>query len=104
MHTKTLYETAGHASFGVQATHLYKYPFEDKYSVSHKIFKKIMRRSVLGFCNLAAIFFTGFVHLQKFKNPGFSRAVLPFSSRAFLGLLKPGMKIITFAMNCLKQN
>ena len=40
MHTKTLYETAGHASFGVQATHLYKYPFEDKYSVSQKIFKK----------------------------------------------------------------
>ena len=42
---------------------------------------------------------TGFVHLQKLKNPGFSRAVLPF----FPGLLKPRMKI-TFTTNCLKQD
>ena len=31
---------------------------------------------------------TWFVHLQKLKNPGFSRAALPFFSRAFPGFLE----------------
>ena len=43
--------------------------------------------------------YTGFVRLQKFKNPGFSRVVLPFFSRAFQGSRKSRMKT-TFTTNC----
>ena len=42
----------------------------------------------------------GFVHLQRFKNPGFYRDLFSL----FPGLLKPGMKIIMFTMNCSKQH
>ena len=46
----------------------------------------------------------GFVHLQKLKNSGFSRAVLQFFPWLFQdSSVKPGMKI-TFTMNCLKQH
>ena len=58
---------------------------------------------ILPFRFISVCFIAGFIHLQKFKNPGFSRAVLPFFSRAFPLLLKPRMKV-TFITNCLKQH